>query len=76
MLAAQTSATFHISSRLIQVSVIVHDRKGEPVTGLDIEGAVRLAIDDSRGSYVLAYYPDLGRDRVGEDSAQARLFLN
>lgn len=35
LLAAQTPATFHISSRLIQVSVIVHDHKGEPVMGLD-----------------------------------------
>jgi VWFA-related protein len=40
ILAAQTPITpttpptFHVSTRLIQVSVIVHDKKGEPVTGL------------------------------------------
>jgi VWFA-related protein len=35
VLAGQTPApTFHVSTRLIEVSVIVHDKKGEPVTGL------------------------------------------
>jgi VWFA-related protein len=32
--AVGQAPTFHISSRLIQVSVVVHDKKGEPVTGL------------------------------------------
>ena len=33
-LAAQPP-TFHISTRLIQINVIVHDKQGGPVTGLD-----------------------------------------
>jgi VWFA-related protein len=33
--AISPPSTFHVSTRLIQVNVIVHDRKGEPITGLN-----------------------------------------
>ncbi len=87
VLAGQTPApTFHVSARLIQVSVIVHDKKGDPITGLTKDqfalfdqGAPQRIIFFSEQSGALSPQPNQAHPSTGAQaaaSAGANVFSN
>lgn len=62
LLAGQTSPpTFHVSTRLIQVSVVVHDKKGDPVTGLTKD---QFALFDQGAAQRIVFFSEQNRPRL------------
>jgi VWFA-related protein len=53
--ATTTPSTFHISTRLIQINVIVHDKKGDPVMGLTKD---RFTLVDQGAAQRVVFFSD------------------
>ena len=68
VLAGQTP-TFHVSTRLIQVNVIVHDRKGDPIRGLDKDQFT--LFDQGRAQRIVLFSEQLNQSVAAGDAHAA-----